>query len=316
MPIDKKNVVSRGYRIVRVIAAVAGLLVVFLLLMPTNFLVLLSGLALTHILETRMIVDSLYVLLAGPIVAAYLAVLVVLKIWWLGFGRHTRRVIRVRWRRVRTIPFKIVILALSAVLVTIWLWADIVDGIFAALFVVLAHVYRRRFLNPRHIHGWILLFINIGFLFLVNCDKLTDSKDLRTHDFYATEWLIWTSLACYMIHVTLMRRYRPWKWLIAAVLIWLLPIVELPGAITRQFVGWGLTGHMENLYFTKIRPDRVYALELPRCNWVRVFRRRSGLSYTYEEKVLIIKGGGVSGWVQAPRSPRLLVRLRAALDTR
>ncbi|MBI5249913.1 MAG: hypothetical protein HY912_10500 [Desulfomonile tiedjei] len=109
-------------------------------------------------------------------------------------------------------------------------------------------------------------------------------------------------------------RPRPWKWLAAELLIWLLPITQVPGEIARQFVGWYLTGRIENLYFTKTRPDRVYALELcPRQTWVEVFGRTK-LSYQYDTKEVLMDGGGISGWVQIPRTPVLFLKLRASLE--
>ncbi|MFZ5864911.1 MAG: hypothetical protein ACOYXY_03425 [Thermodesulfobacteriota bacterium] len=197
---------------------------------------------------------------------------------------------------------------------TTWLWADIVDGLFAALFVIFAHLYRIRFLNPRHIHGWILVFLTVGFVFLVNCDKVAD-PDYDDAWYYAAEWLCWAVIACYFMHLALLKRHKPWKWLVAALLIWLLPITELPGEITRQLVGWSLTGRMEGLHFTKIRPDRIYALEIPPWDrGVEVYRRQSNLSYQYDTKEFLMDGGGVSSWIQIPRTPLPFLRLRTILE--
>lgn len=184
---------------------------------------------------------------------------------------------RRKWRR--TIMWTASLLCTVA-LATEWVWADLLDSIFALLFLLTMHFYRKGFLHKQRIDGWLLLFLAGSFVYLTNADKVVEYPDRGFPDYsYVAAYVYWAAIHCYMLHLLLRKHHKPWGWVVAALLVIYFPVLELPGELARQYVGRQLTGHRDNLYYTKLRPNMLHAVRGPDYECVICFERTTALIF-------------------------------------
>ncbi|MEW6349648.1 MAG: hypothetical protein AB1646_11350 [Thermodesulfobacteriota bacterium] len=174
----------------------------------------------------------------------------------------------------------------SIALLTQWVWADIVDGIFAAAFVLIAHWYRRRVVPADHFRGWVLFYLAGGFVFMTHADKVYGHppRDL----YYLLAYSCWAALHSYAIVLLLSKPRKMWVWVMVSMLVVYVPMLELPGEFARQCVGHVLVGepsYRMNVYYTKLRTNELYAVSpVHHDQAVFLYRRNYGLTYNYERR--------------------------------
>jgi hypothetical protein len=218
---------------------------------------------------------SLYAVVGWFLVTAYAVFL-----WFLSARQlpPTKPVLASRGRRKRIIRIAVVICTVA--LATEWLWADLLDSIFALLFMMIAHLYRVFCLRRKDIHGWILLYLAGSFVFLTNADKVVEYPDRGFPDyFYVAAYCYWAAIHCYMLHLLLRKCYKPWIWVASAFVVIYFPVLEVPGELIRQYVGRQVTGYQEPVYYTRLRPETLHAVKGPQYEFVICFSRSNGLLF-------------------------------------
>lgn len=265
-----------------------------------------------HLPTGKSVFASPYALVGWEFLFAY--ILVVGALWAHGgsagfpFSIHAHRGAWRWWKRTIWGTVALCTLALG----TLWLWADMVDGLFAVLFVALANLYRKHFLHRKSIHGWILFYMAGSFALLTNADKVFGYPARDPDFFYIGAYSFWAVAHCYALHLICKKHFKPWAWAAAAFIVMYFPLLELPAELTRQHVGLWLTGPIEktyfrkiDLYYTKIRPNEVWVVTGPKYHSADSYRRESGGTYKRTEH----GGGFFEKWDQYLRTPRFALWL-------
>lgn len=197
-------------------------------------------------------------------------------------------------------------------LATMWLWADIVDSVSAVLFVVTAHLCRIWSLRGKDDRGWMLCFLAGGFALLTNADKVVGYPYEGRDKYYLGEYFYWTAIHCYAIHQLLYRYHASRVWVCVALVVLYFPVLELPSELARQFFGQRLTGSLETVYYTKLRPKEIYGVKRRRSEAdVAIFFERDDKGVYRKKGSQIFAGQYLDDKMpnQSLRTPSLALRI-------
>lgn len=254
-----------------------------------------------HIPTGKTVFASLYAVVGWLIVIWYGFALALLHGW---NPQLTKPVLATRRKWRKRIIWLCVALCTGA-LGTMWFWADIVDAIFALLFTIMAHLYRTRFLHRKNIHGWILFYLAGSFVLLTNTDKVFGYPARDPDFFYIGAYSFWAAVNCYALHLVLKKKFKPWAWVAAALIVMYFPVLELPAEVARQYVGWQLAGPVDGVYYyTKIRPNEICVVGGPSYHSAHSYRQMGGGHYERTSG-----GAFMEKWDQFLRTPRLALWL-------